>query len=514
MSQQGQCVVVRDALGSAPVLAVLGASGELSRVTMAVPTIDTEAEPREVLLGQVIPSTLVHTATGTPTSVEVRNGADVILRADAGVEGGDAETVEFFGSVKALCSPSVKAGGKIAVRADSGLPATILPAWVPSTLYAAAAVPFTNTLDDVDLVGVWSGDSAAHFGSYSGGVYAADYGALGAHIIHGGGHAANNDNSVFLADYNDLTFKRVGGPTQLASTAAYNAAITASPDDLSNWREYATNEPGSAHTYDCLVYLPASIAGEARGALLRPVAGAIGGEPSRDTGRSHFFGLTSFAWSRYSTNHATSWTAGGSCAYDKTRGKIWPINTDTYTTTPSYNVSTQTWTNASGGPSSMGSNAYPDTVLTAHHEQREIVVISTCRDGGGIGQSFFWFDASGDGKARNAVTFSSGALPDARFGGGSLLYIPETQQLIYWTREDQDALYLINVPAAAPASDWTWTRQALSGSGRPSVMPSYASAVYRRMDYAPQLKSIVAVLARGVGAFQFGGNVIAIRVVE
>ncbi len=37
--------------------------------------------------------------------------------------------------------------------------------------------------------------------------------------------------------------------------------------------------------------------------------------------------------------------------------------------------------------------------------------------------------------------------------------------------------------------------------------------MYRRMDYAPKLKSVVAVLARDVNSFQFGGNVIAIRVV-
>lgn len=117
VSQQGQCEVVRDALGSAPVLAVMGASGELSRVTMAAPTIDTEVEPSEVLLGQVIPSTLVHTATGTPTSVEVRNGADVILRGTAGVSGA---TVNFAGAIKALCAPSVGSGG-MAVRAGSSL---------------------------------------------------------------------------------------------------------------------------------------------------------------------------------------------------------------------------------------------------------------------------------------------------------------------------------------------------------------------------------------------------------
>jgi hypothetical protein len=512
-SQQEQLEALQTAIGASPRLVVLTASlGELSRVTLAAPTINTSTTPRRLELGALVAGSLVNTAEGAVAWVELRtSGGTAIMRASAGLSGA---TVNFAGNVLSLCAPSVKTGATgTYVASNAALPATSLPAWVPSTLYAAAQVPFTNRLDDVDLVGLWSGDSAAHFGSYSGGVYASSYGSRGAHIVHGGGHAANNDNSVFLADYNDLTFKRVGGPTQLASTAAYDAAVTAAPDDLSGWREYAPAEPGSAHTYDCLVYLPPSFCGDPKGALLRPVAGAIGAGPSRDTGRSHFFGLTSLAWSRYSSNYATSWAAGGTCAFDKTRGKIWPINAVTFTNTPSLDVATQAWTNASGGPSSMGANAYADTVLSAHHEQRDIVVISTCRDGGGIGQSFFWFDAAGDGKARNAVTFSSGALPDARFGGGSLLYILETQQLVYWSYQDQDALYFIGVPST-PASDWTWTRQALSGAGRPSLMPPYNSSMYRRMDYAPQLKSIVAVLARPILAFAFGGNVIAIRVVE
>jgi hypothetical protein len=65
VSQQGQCEVVRDALGSAPVLAVLGASGELSRVTMAVPTIDTEAEPRYCLPSRGRRSTPAETRSRT-----------------------------------------------------------------------------------------------------------------------------------------------------------------------------------------------------------------------------------------------------------------------------------------------------------------------------------------------------------------------------------------------------------------------------------------------------------------
>ncbi len=359
---------------------------------------------------------------------------------------------------------------------------------------------------------MWSGDSAAHFGSYSGGVYATAWGPWGGHLIHGGGHAANNDNSVFIADYNDLLFKRIGGPTQLPTVADYDLAITGGSAGLDNPCEYAPGVPGSAHTYDCLVYLPPAVAGEARGALLRPVAGAIGAAPARTTGVSHAFGLSSLSWSRWSTNHATAWGEGGGCAYDRTRGKVWPINSINLSATPSLETATRTWSNTQPPQTALGANSYVDTVLSVHHEQRDLIVISTCRDGGGVGQSFFWFDAASQGSARNPVTFSTGALPDGRYGGAALVWISQTNQLLYWSRQEQDAIYFIEVPST-PSNPWTWTRHAMTGPGRPSLVPSYSSSVYRRADYSPQLKSLLMVLARDVNSFEFGGTVVAVRLV-
>lgn len=124
-SQQAQLEVLAAALGSAPRKVVLGASGELSRVTMAAPTINTGTTPRRLELGQVIPSTLVNTATGTPTTEEIRNAAGtVILRGTAGISG--ALVNYAAGAIKARCAPSVGATG-IVVQANSALPAVELP---------------------------------------------------------------------------------------------------------------------------------------------------------------------------------------------------------------------------------------------------------------------------------------------------------------------------------------------------------------------------------------------------
>jgi hypothetical protein len=271
----------------------------------------------------------------------------------------------------------------------------------------------TNALDDVDLVGVWSGSSPANFTDYSGGCYNPYYGPLGAHIIHGGGHAGTNDNSVFIANFNTLKFERVGGPTQLPSVMAYDTMIMRGgfPDDNTNPREVENGVPGSAHTYDCLLTLPPSVCGDSMGALIRPVASAIGAEPSRTSGWSHLFTFSDKKWSRWSTNYTPSWTPGGSCAYDTKRGVIWPISEANLNYRSYLTLSTKTFTSTwwSGG----GLNAYPDMVYSTYCENRDIVIIATNKDDA-TNIKMFWFNAASNGSARTPVTFTGGAtLPKA-----------------------------------------------------------------------------------------------------
>jgi len=139
-SQTTQLEGLRDAIGSSPRFAALGGSGELARVTVPTPTINTSTDPYQLEITGFVPGSHVHTATGNPVTAEVRtSGGTVILRADAGLADSGA-TVEFgdpaipgSGSIKALCPPS--AG--LVVRADGSLPAEYIPAWRDP---AAAAV--------------------------------------------------------------------------------------------------------------------------------------------------------------------------------------------------------------------------------------------------------------------------------------------------------------------------------------------------------------------------------------
>jgi hypothetical protein len=125
-SQQGQLEALQTAIGTSPRLAVLNASlSELSRVTLGAPTINTGTTPRRLELGDLVAGSLVHTATGAPAFVEIRNGSTVILRAPAGTAGA---FVAFAGPIRQRCAPSIGAG-EITVQATAGLPAVDVVAW-------------------------------------------------------------------------------------------------------------------------------------------------------------------------------------------------------------------------------------------------------------------------------------------------------------------------------------------------------------------------------------------------
>jgi hypothetical protein len=371
-----------------------------------------------------------------------------------------------------------------------------------------------NTIEDVAYIDepLLGSNATFVFAAYSGGAYNPWYGPWGAHVIHGGGHAATQDNSVFIADFNTLRFERISGPTLLGSFNEYENSIRTGgfPDNNSNPRELAPGVPGSAHTYDCLLILPPSIAGDPYGALVRPVAGAIGLGVSRTTGWSHAFTFGDRRWQRFSGNHAAAWTPGGSCAYDTRRHRVWPLSSDNLTSLMFLDLNTRRWTNVSGSPQRVV--GYPDMVYSAYCAHRDIVVMSTNgereRDA-----RFYWFAADSNGSSRIPVRFERQELPAANWGQGSLLYVPELSRLIWFSLEGGDFYYEIDVPED-PNRPWSWTARAITGPGRPSALtPAAYNSVYRRLDYSPQLKSLVWVTAQSASAsLRFGGRVVAIRI--
>jgi hypothetical protein len=378
----------------------------------------------------------------------------------------------------------------------------------------SSLVPMQNTLGDVAYMDerILGNSSTFVFAAYSGGIYNPWYGPWGAHVIHGGGHAATQDNSVFIADFNTLRFERIGGPTLLGSFDDYERAIRNGgfADDNSNPRELSPGVPGSAHTYDCLLMVPPSLCGDPYGALIRPVAGAIGSGVSRTSTWSHAFTFGDRRWQRFSSNNAAGWTPGGSCAHDTRRNRIWPLASDNLTALMSLDLTTRRWTSNSGSPRSVP--GYPDMVYSAYCAHRDIVVMCTHAERERDAR-FFWFAADSNGQARNPVRFDVQELPAANWGRGSLIYVPELSRLIWFSLEGGDFYYEIDVPAD-PTQVWRWVARPILGPGRPSALtPAPYDSVYKRMDYSPQLKSLIWVTAQTtLSSLSFGGRVVAIRV--
>lgn len=400
-------------------------------------------------------------------------------------------------------------GGAPPPDRDSGPPPP-LPAWVPATLGEAALVPMRNALDDVDLDGVWSGASAANFADYSGGIYNPHYGTWGAHVIHGGGHAGSNDNSVFIASYETLRFERVGGPTEHASDAEYEEAIARGefPDDESNPREVEPGVPGSAHTYDCLLVLPPEVVGDPLGALIRPVSSAVGRGVSRSSGWAHVFTFTDRRWTRWSTNFARSWGPGGTCALDTMRGRIWPVSDGNAPYRAYLTLADRTFTNLD---EHRGLGTYPDMVHSAYCAHRDVVVIASNAETD-TEERFFWFDAASTGLERTPVTFARGALPPANWGRGSLMYVPELERLVWWSAGEPDSYFEIDVPET-PNEPWSFVARTITGAARPSTLsPPPTTSVYRRMDYSSKLRSIVWVTGQEQNTFRFGGRIVCVRI--
>lgn len=421
--------------------------------------------------------------------------------------GSDNWTSAVSGSFRDYAAWAYKSR-RYGVASAAAVPFQRLPAWVPGHPGEAALVPMQNRLDDVEFRGVWSGDGAARFADFSGGAFNPYYGVWGAHVVHGGGHAASNDNSVFVADFNTLRFVRVGGPTQLPTDQAYETAIAAS-----RYAEVADSLPGSAHTYDHLIIVPPSACGDARGGLLRPVSSAVGRVTSRGTGWSHLFGMTNARWTRWSSNahgDGSGWSPGGASVLDTKRQRVWSINDGNVNHSGYLDLATRTWVNTLWSyPPRVG---YPDNVFAAYAAHRDIIVIAAC-DSGDTTERLTWFAGNSNGSARNRATFAGGAtLPAADNGTGSIVYVPELERLVYYTQATPDNYYLIDVPAN-PAGPWSSTRMTITGAARPSTLsPRPCNSTYHRFDYAPQLRSLVWVTAYGSGA-AFGDRVVVIRIV-
>ena len=406
-------------------------------------------------------------------------------------------------------------------------PRRLLPSWVPTVVGTAALAPMTNTLESVWTDGVWAaGVGTQQLSDFSGGAYNPHVGTYGEIDVHGGGHSANNDNGIYAAGLDALTWTKPFAPTALVTSPAagsnlYDEYITngAPPDSFAdtataNPREVAPGVPGSAHTYDSMFILPPALGGGNKGSLIRLMSGAVGRSASRTTGWAHRFDRATNTWTRWSTN-ACAWSEPGTAAVlDTLRNRAIPVSPPGFTIGHvSYlDIATRTWSNTVAVvPNASG---YVDNGLAEYHPAKDIIVQAACANVTGTeSANFYWFAGASNISTRALVSWTNGAGPrHHNWGRGSLSYVAATGQFFFWSRWNEDQYYLIDVPAN-PANPWTWTAYTISGATPSAMSPVPAGPTYGRMAYAPALRSVVWATGNSSASYHFGGRVWALRIV-
>lgn len=398
-----------------------------------------------------------------------------------------------------------------------------LPVYVPAGLHQAALITTTNSLQSVrpTLPAAVPGP-AAGLGDYSGGAVSPWAGALGKHLLHGGGHAISNDASVYaiafgtdsvawelllaMPNLQDYGLYQAYVPTDASfGTSSYeyyiakgtNSTLPADPNNASGWgtadspsanpREVYPGWPGSAHTYDSLCIVPPAWGGGTQGALIRGASMAIGAAVSRETFFSHYHEIGATSWGRYDTfesNYSTTWS------FDTLRGRLKDPLHRGYRQFPA-----GTWVTVAGSVTGLPSS-YVDNRLSEYHEGRDIHVFvgnTEAETASSSPSQWAWWAGGDDAGARTTVTWTGSAPPNmaitsGKTGQAALFYAATLGKLIYYSRKDQDAYFSIDVPAD-PSQPWTATRFAITGAGRPSLVTPH-DAVYGRMGWVPALKCI------------------------
>ena len=534
-SQQEQCEAVRSAFGGNVTLRIEGAGGQhLRTMTLGPFTVNT-ATPRGIVCGSVLADTAVAPAAPgaagiAPVRWEFRAGSTPIFDSDEIVQG----------PIRTLCQPRF---GSVVFTANPALPATVIPAYVPTTVGAAAVITTTNSLQDVrpNLPGSLLG-LAMGIGDYSGGAVSRWAGLYGKHLVHGGGHAISDDASVYSVTFGTTSvswerllgmydlrddgtwytyddggvfsnsigyFVAKGAASTLPATPTNPAGWAEADDTQTNPREYKALWPGSCHSYDTIRIIPPPWASSPQGDLLRHGSFAVGVAVSRDTFIAHRHPLGAAGWNRLT---GAALNISRTCSIDNLRGRVKPHNVRGYR-----DLTTGAWVNVSGSVTGLPSN-YDDNEWSEYHEARDVHVYVTNTEAettAGTPSKWAWWPGGDDNGTRNLVTWAASAPPSVATPGGtgqaSLIYIDALAQLCYYTRADQDAYYLITVPTT-PSSAWSWTRVPITGAGRPSLLATRSPWVYRRWDWVPALKSISYVpLANDTGASL--NKVVLIRVV-
>lgn len=180
------------------------------------------------------------------------------------------------------------------------------PAWIPA-LNEVQAISLNTPSSVTPGNGVWSGlgTQAGVFNGWNSGVFAPNFGPMGAYVVCGGGDADWWGNEVYvfplaetttsLGTYPALTWTRINNP----SSAMDGTSAATDPQFNTTWYEHGDGTPAMPHTYDQLEYLPPHSGGGTYGSIVlctKMVAYRTGHNAT-----SHKCNLDTGVWSRAST---------------------------------------------------------------------------------------------------------------------------------------------------------------------------------------------------------------------
>jgi hypothetical protein len=342
---------------------------------------------------------------------------------------------------------------------------------------------------------------------FSGGVFNAYWGPLGAMVFHGGGHSATFDNSVVILDFNDLAFKRLSDPTPSNNGANWVAingtTVKADPAFNRIYCEYGDGQPGSAHTYDTLAILPPADGGAPCGSLIRVSSHAVHVNLSENTGWSHRFDFESTAmrngtWVRWSVNGASRFISPGACsAFDSQRKRFWWLAS--LSSAPPMirylDVATRMQVDASyASKAPIAPAANPDSMTLRYESVRDILVM-TCTVAGKLVIAFLRCASPELGWVFPTLSLE---IPGSSGASHPFDYVPEAGKFVLLTSADRSAVYDL-VPPLDLDLTWDVVRRPVS-----ALLIPTAYVVGKRWSYAPSVRAFVwmAKSASGVIAYR------------
>jgi hypothetical protein len=355
-----------------------------------------------------------------------------------------------------------------------------LPLWVPRP-GELKVIPTKNTFESQNPhIPEFASEFHRIVDDFSGGVYNPYWGTLGCMVFHGGGHAATNDNSVVILDYDDLTFKRLSKPSLKAGDV----------DNVSG--EYSDGQPGAAHTYDALAIAPPSDDAPA-GTLVTPMRMAIGYHASVDSDFAHHMTLArgqerahSARWRRLAKSDLAPLTPGGCCAYDTKRRRIWYTNAASQSHIRVIDLAKSAHQQIGIGKPTGETG--PDAMTMRYDAQHDVLVLSAVREDGLA--RLMWLECATPSVGWRAAKISMD-LPKHKYAASMPFdYVPELNRYVLLGTADREAVYEIEIPPNITEL-WRVTRRAFTGEV--SIPVAYVSG--KRWSYAPAAKAFLWLAA-------------------